>query len=56
LFRLGNRIGLAKEKNIFEVENNHLKIILNWAMNDAHYWLILHGICVCKVINLECNI
>ena len=54
LFRLGNRIGLAKGKNVLEVENNYLKIIPNWAMKDAHHWLILHGRYVCKARNPEC--
>jgi endonuclease-3 len=56
LFRLGNRIGLAKGKNVLEVENNYLKIIPNWAMKDAHHWLILHGRYVCKARNPECNV
>ena len=55
-FRLGNRIGLAKGKNVLEVENNYLKIIPNWAMKDAHHWLILHGRYVCKARNPECNV
>ena len=56
LFRLGNRIGLAKGKNVLDVENNYLKIIPNWAMKDAHHWLILHGRYVCKARNPECNV
>ena len=56
LFRLGNRIGLAKGKNVLEVENNYLKIIPNWAMKDAHHWLILPGRYVCKARNPECNV
>ncbi len=56
LFRLGNRIGLAKGKNVLEVENNYLKIIPSWAMKDAHHWLILHGRYVCKARNPECNV
>ena len=56
LFRLGNRIGLAKGKNVLEVENNYLKIIPNWAIKDAHHWLILHGRYVCKARNPECNV
>ena len=56
LFRLGNRIGLAKGKNVLEVENNYLKIIPNWAMKDAHHWLILHGRYVCKARNPECDV
>ena len=56
LFRPGNKIGLAKGKNVLEVENNYLKIIPNWAMKDAHHWFILYGRYVCKARNPECNI
>ncbi len=56
LFRLGNRIGLAKGKNPLEVENNYLKIIPKWAIKDAHHWLILHGRYVCKARKPECEI
>ena len=56
MFRLGNRIGLAKGINVLEVENIYLKIIPNWALKDAHHWLILHGRYVCKARNPECNV
>ena len=55
LFRLGNRIGIAKGKTTLEVENNYLKIIPKWAMKNAHHWLILHGRYVCKARNPLCN-
>ncbi len=55
LFRLGNRIGIAKGKTTLEVENNYLKIIPKWAMKNAHHWLILHGRYICKARNPLCN-
>ncbi len=55
LFRLGNRIGIAKGKTTLEVENNYLKIIPKWAMKNAHHWLILHGRYVCKARNPLCS-
>ena len=55
LFRLGNRIGIARGKTTLEVENNYLKIIPKWAMKNAHHWLILHGRYVCKARNPLCN-
>ena len=55
LFRLGNRLGIAKGKNPLEVENNYLKIIPKWAIKDAHHWLILHGRYVCKARNPQCE-
>ena len=55
LFRLGNRLGIAKGKNPLEVENNYLKIIPKWAIKDAHHWLILHGRYVCKARCPQCE-
>ena len=55
LFRLGNRLGIAKGKNPLEVENNYLKIIPKWAIKDAHHWLILHGRYVCKARSPQCE-
>ena len=55
LFRLGNRLGIAKGKNPLEVENNYLKIIPKWAMKNAHHWLILHGRYICKARNPLCS-
>ena len=55
LFRLGNRIGIARGKTTLEVENNYLKIIPKWAMKNAHHWLILHGRYICKARNPLCN-
>ncbi|MBD22543.1 MAG: endonuclease III [Alphaproteobacteria bacterium] len=55
LFRLGNRIGIAKGKTTLEVENNYLKIIPKWAMKNAHHWLILHGRYICKARNPLCS-
>ena len=55
LFRLGNRIGIAKGKTTLDVENNYLKIIPKWAMKNAHHWLILHGRYVCKARTPLCS-
>ena len=55
LFRLGNRIGIARGKTTLEVENNYLKIIPKWAMKNAHHWLILHGRYICKARNPLCE-
>ena len=56
LFRLGNRIGIARGDTPLEVEKNYLKIIPKWAMKNAHHWLILHGRYICKARNPECNL
>ena len=54
MFRLSNRIGIAAGKTPLEVEKNLLKVLPNWALEDAHHWLILHGRYVCKAKSPLC--
>ncbi|NOT14589.1 MAG: endonuclease III [Methylotenera sp.] len=54
LFRLGNRIGLAKGKNVLEVEKKYLKSIPVTFLKDAHHLLILHGRYVCTARKPKC--
>lgn len=54
LFRLGNRIGVAKGQTPLEVENRLLKVIPQAYLRHAHHWLILHGRYVCKARKPEC--
>ena len=64
LFRLSNRIGIAAGETPLEFERNLLKVLPNWALENAHHWLILHGRYICKarsplcercLINNECE-
>ena len=48
VFRVANRIPLAKGKTPREVEDGLMKIIPARFMRHAHHWLILHGRYVCK--------
>jgi endonuclease-3 len=48
VFRVSNRIPLAKGKTPREVEDGLMKIIPERYRLDAHHWLILHGRYVCK--------
>jgi endonuclease-3 len=48
VFRVSNRIPVAKGKNPFEVEAGLVKIIPDRFMRHAHHWLILHGRYTCK--------
>jgi endonuclease III len=48
VFRVSNRIPLAKGKNPREVEDGLMKLIPARFMSHAHHWLILHGRYVCK--------
>ncbi len=54
LFRLGNRMGLAKGKTPLEVEQKLLKAIPKQYLRHAHHWLILHGRYICKARKPDC--
>ncbi|KTD76385.1 endonuclease III [Legionella waltersii] len=55
IFRVSNRIGLAKGKTPLEVEKGLLKNIPPDYLQDAHHWLILHGRYVCTARNPHCS-
>ena len=55
-FRLSNRTGLAKGKNVLEVEQKLLKNIPKEFLVDAHHWLILHGRYVCTARKPKCEV
>jgi len=54
IFRVANRTGLARGKNVDEVERKLLKFVPEEFRKDAHHWLILHGRYVCKARAPEC--
>ena len=54
IFRVANRLGLAKGKNPLEVEQQLLKAIPAEFLKDAHHWLILHGRYVCVARKPKC--
>ena len=55
IFRLSNRTGLAKGKDVLEVEQKLLKNIPKEFLVDAHHWLILHGRYVCVARKPKCE-
>ncbi|SDB86977.1 DNA-(apurinic or apyrimidinic site) lyase /endonuclease III [Acinetobacter marinus] len=55
IFRLGNRTGLAKGKDVLEVEQQLLKRIPTEFIIDAHHWLILHGRYCCIARKPKCG-
>ena len=55
IFRVANRTGLARGKNVMEVELKLLKVVPKEFRHDAHHWLILHGRYVCKARKPECG-
>jgi endonuclease-3 len=54
IFRVANRTGLARGKNVREVEEKLLKAVPEDFRKDAHHWLILHGRYVCKARRPDC--
>lgn len=54
LFRVANRIGLARGKTPRAVEDGLLKIIPERYRRYAHHWLILHGRYICKARKPDC--
>ena len=54
IFRVANRIGLAKGKTPLAVEVRLLKVVPDEFKQDAHHWLILHGRYVCKARKPDC--
>ncbi len=55
IFRVGNRTGIAKGKNVVEVEKKLLRHIPKEFMIDAHHWLILHGRYICVARKPKCS-
>jgi endonuclease-3 len=54
IFRVANRTGIAKGRNVVEVEKRLLRVVAPEYLQDAHHWLILHGRYVCKARKPEC--
>jgi endonuclease-3 len=55
VFRVGNRLGLAKSDNVDEVERQLMKRIPREKWSDAHHWLIWHGRRICSARNPQCG-
>lgn len=54
IFRVSNRIGLAKGKTPRAVEDQLLKVVPVAYRHDAHHWLILHGRYTCTAKKPRC--
>ncbi|HAT1659784.1 TPA: endonuclease III [Legionella pneumophila] len=55
IFRVANRIGIAKGKTPLAVEQELLKKVPHEFLHDAHHWLILHGRYVCTARKPHCK-
>jgi endonuclease-3 len=54
IFRVANRIGLARGPNVRAVEDELVRVTPDEFKRHAHHWLILHGRYVCKARKPEC--
>lgn len=54
IFRVANRIGLAKGTTPLAVEKQLLAAIPSMYLHDAHHWLILHGRYTCTARKPHC--
>lgn len=54
IFRVSNRTGIAKGKNVLEVERRLERVVPKAFRQDAHHWLILHGRYVCVARKPKC--
>jgi endonuclease-3 len=54
IFRVANRTGLAKGKDVRAVEDGLEKVTPQPFRAHAHHWLILHGRYICKARRPEC--
>jgi len=55
IFRVANRTGIAKGKDVNEVEQRLLRLVPKEFRQDAHHWLILHGRYVCTARKPRCG-
>ncbi|MGM0703558.1 MAG: endonuclease III [Pseudomonadota bacterium] len=55
IFRVSNRTGIAKGKNVNEVERKLLRYVPSEFRRDAHHWLILHGRYTCVARKPRCG-
>lgn len=55
IFRVPQRIGLAKGKTPLEIEMQLLECVPSQFLKKAHHWLILHGRYICKARKPECE-
>ncbi|MFM9862174.1 MAG: endonuclease III [Micropepsaceae bacterium] len=56
VFRVAQRMGLAKGKTPREIEDQLLKVVPTRFMQHAHHWLILHGRYTCVARKPRCPV
>jgi endonuclease-3 len=56
VFRVAQRLGLAKGKTPREIEDQLMKVVPDRFMQHAHHWLILHGRYTCVARKPKCPV
>lgn len=55
VFRVSNRIGLTRAKNVLKSEEQLIRHIPKDLIHKAHHWIILHGRYICKARTPLCE-
>lgn len=55
IFRVSNRTGIARGKNVLAVEKGLLRHVPQAFRQEAHHWLILHGRYICTARKPRCS-
>nr|CAH7769045.1 unnamed protein product [Callosobruchus chinensis] len=55
VFRVSNRVGLVKEKDVLKTEQSLLNVVPKKYLLYAHHWLVLHGRYICKAQKPLCE-
>ncbi len=55
IFRVSNRTGIARGKDVVEVEQKLIRHVPREFRQDAHHWLILHGRYTCVARKPRCG-
>ena len=55
IFRVAQRLGLAKGKTPEAIESQLMQCIPDTYKQDAHHWLILHGRYICQARKPKCS-
>lgn len=55
VFRVANRLGLARSNNVLETEKQLMEVIPRELWSPAHHWLIHHGRAICQARRPRCG-
>ena len=55
VFRVSNRIGLVKAKNVLQTELQLQKVVKKENWSNTHHYILWHGRRVCKARNPDCE-